>query len=108
MLSLAGPVAEVAALGGTSRMHRMETEDFVGAGLRFANGAFGSLLATTACYPGAPERLVCHRDERHRDAGGRARSRWPTRTAGASGTARRLALVAAPTRWPSRTTGTRR
>ena len=58
MLSLAGPVAEVAALGGTSRMHRMETEDFVGAGLRFANGTFGSLLATTACYPGAPERLV--------------------------------------------------
>jgi predicted dehydrogenase len=58
MLSLAGPVAEVAALGGTSRMHRMETEDFVGAGLRFANGALGSLLATTACYPGSPERLV--------------------------------------------------
>ena len=58
MLSLTGPVAEVAALGGTSRMHRMETEDFVGAGLRFANGALGSLVATTACYPGGPERLV--------------------------------------------------
>jgi predicted dehydrogenase len=58
MLSLTGPVAEVAALGGTSRMHRMETEDFVGAGLRFANGALGSLVATTAAYPGGPERLV--------------------------------------------------
>lgn len=58
MLSLTGPVAEVAALGGTSRLHRMETEDFVGAGLRFANGSFGSLVATTACYPGGPERLV--------------------------------------------------
>lgn len=58
MLSLAGPVAGVAALGGTSRMHRMETEDFVGAGLSFANGAFGSLVATTAAYPGGPERLV--------------------------------------------------
>jgi UDP-N-acetyl-2-amino-2-deoxyglucuronate dehydrogenase len=58
MLSLAGPVAEVAALGGTTRLHRMETEDFVGAGLRFASGALGSLVATTACYPGAPERLA--------------------------------------------------
>jgi UDP-N-acetyl-2-amino-2-deoxyglucuronate dehydrogenase len=58
MLSLAGPVAEAAAVAGTSRMHRMETEDFVGAGLRFAGGALGSLVATTACYPGMPERLV--------------------------------------------------
>jgi UDP-N-acetyl-2-amino-2-deoxyglucuronate dehydrogenase len=58
MLSLTGPVAEVAAVTGTSRLHRMETEDVVGAGLRFENGALGSLIATTACYPGMPERLV--------------------------------------------------
>lgn len=57
MLSVAGPVAEVAAIGGTSRMHRMEAEDFVGAGLRFANGALGSLVATTAAFPGGAERL---------------------------------------------------
>ncbi len=57
LLSLAGPVAEVAAVAGTSRLHRMETEDFVGAGLRFANGASGALLATTAAFPGFPERL---------------------------------------------------
>jgi predicted dehydrogenase len=56
-LSLTGPVAEVAAVAGTSRVHRMETEDFVGAGLRFANGALGALLATTAEYPGFPERI---------------------------------------------------
>jgi predicted dehydrogenase len=35
-LSLTGPVAEVAAITGTTRLHRMETEDFAGAGLRFA------------------------------------------------------------------------
>ena len=35
----------------------METEDFAGAGLRFANGALGALLATTAAYPGFPERI---------------------------------------------------
>jgi UDP-N-acetyl-2-amino-2-deoxyglucuronate dehydrogenase len=57
MLSLTGPVAEVAAIAGTTALHRMETEDFVGAGLRFANGAPGALMATTAAYPGMPERI---------------------------------------------------
>jgi predicted dehydrogenase len=58
MLSLVGPIAEVAAIAGTTRLHRMESEDLVAAGLVFANGALGSLLATTAAYPGHPERLV--------------------------------------------------
>jgi UDP-N-acetyl-2-amino-2-deoxyglucuronate dehydrogenase len=57
LLSLTGPVAEVAAITGTTRLHRMETEDFAGAGLRFANGAYGALIATTAEYPGLPERI---------------------------------------------------
>jgi predicted dehydrogenase len=55
--SLAGPIAEVAAFAGTTRLHRMETEDFCGAALRFANGALGTLDATTASYPGFPERI---------------------------------------------------
>lgn len=58
MLSLAGPVAAVTATAGTSRLHRMETEDFVAGGLTFANGALGSLFATTAAFPGEGERLV--------------------------------------------------
>lgn len=58
MLMLTGPVAEVAALAGTTRLHRMETEDFAAAGLRFASGALGGLIATTAAYPGAAERLI--------------------------------------------------
>jgi predicted dehydrogenase len=58
LLSLAGPVAEVAALAATTGLHRMETEDFVGAGLRFANGASGALMATTAFYPGGAEAIV--------------------------------------------------
>ncbi|MGH6914938.1 MAG: Gfo/Idh/MocA family protein, partial [Geminicoccales bacterium] len=57
MLSLTGPVAEVAAIAGTTAIHHMPTEDFVGAGLRFANGAPGALMATTAAYPGSPERI---------------------------------------------------
>jgi UDP-N-acetyl-2-amino-2-deoxyglucuronate dehydrogenase len=56
-LSLVGAVSEVAAFAGTSALHRMETEDIVGAGLRFANGAIGTLDATTASYPGFPERI---------------------------------------------------
>jgi UDP-N-acetyl-2-amino-2-deoxyglucuronate dehydrogenase len=56
-LSLVGAVSEVAAFAGTTTLHRMETEDIVGAGLRFANGAIGALDATTASYPGFPERI---------------------------------------------------
>ena len=58
MLSLAGPAASVQAIAGTSALHRMETEDFVGAGLTFANGALGALMATTSFYPGQTEKLV--------------------------------------------------
>jgi len=58
MLSITGPVAEVAAIAGTTFLHRMETEDFTGAGLRFANGALGVLTATTAAFPGGEESIV--------------------------------------------------
>lgn len=58
MLSLTGPVAEVAAIGGTTAMHDIEVEDFVGAGLRFANGALGSLVATVNSFPGNEEYMV--------------------------------------------------
>jgi predicted dehydrogenase len=58
MLAFAGPVERVSAVAATTRLHRMETEDFAAAGLIFANGAPGSLVATTAAYPGGPERLT--------------------------------------------------
>ena len=57
MLSLAGSVAEVRAFAATSPLHRMETEDVVAAAMRFENGALGTLDATTAAYPGFPERI---------------------------------------------------
>jgi predicted dehydrogenase len=63
MLSLAGPVEEVAAIAGTSGMHRMESEDFVGGGLRFSNGALGSIMATTARYPGSQESITITGDK---------------------------------------------
>jgi len=56
-LSLAPRVSEVAAFTGTTALHRMETEDAASAALRFANGALGALHATTASFPGFPERM---------------------------------------------------
>jgi UDP-N-acetyl-2-amino-2-deoxyglucuronate dehydrogenase len=57
MLSLAGPIREVTGYALTSPVHRMETEDMVCAAVRFANGAIGTIDATTAAYPGFPERI---------------------------------------------------
>ncbi len=57
MLSLAGPIVEVTGYAATSPVHRMETEDMVCAAVRFRNGALGTIDATTAAYPGFPERI---------------------------------------------------
>jgi predicted dehydrogenase len=57
MLSLAGPIVEVTGFSTTTSLHQMETEDMVVAAVRYANGAFGTIDATTAAYPGFPERI---------------------------------------------------
>ena len=57
MLSLAGPIMEVSGYARTTSVHRMETEDLVCAAVRFASGAVGVIDATTAAYPGGPERI---------------------------------------------------
>jgi UDP-N-acetyl-2-amino-2-deoxyglucuronate dehydrogenase len=62
MLSLAGDVDRVLALAATTGLHVMETEDFVSAGLWFANGAVGALMATTANYPGGAETIILNFD----------------------------------------------
>lgn len=51
-----GPVAEVTALCST-QAHDIEVEDTALALLRFTSGAVGLMQATTAAYPGFPERL---------------------------------------------------
>ncbi|MGR3803300.1 Gfo/Idh/MocA family protein [Marinibacterium profundimaris] len=62
MLHLCGPVTSVTALTATTRLHRMEAEDFAAAGVLFANGAPGAVMATTAQYPGAGEEIVIATD----------------------------------------------
>ena len=52
-----GPVSEVCAIMGTTRLHQMEAEDFVAGGVRFASGAMGSIMATTAAFPGGAESI---------------------------------------------------
>jgi UDP-N-acetyl-2-amino-2-deoxyglucuronate dehydrogenase len=58
MLSLAGQVDTVTGFATTTPVHRMETEDMVCAAMRFDNGAFGTVDATTAAYPGFLEEIV--------------------------------------------------
>lgn len=60
MLSLTGPITEVQAMTATTPLHRMEAEDFAVAGLRFASGAVGSLVASTASFPPQPEVIRLH------------------------------------------------
>ena len=58
MLSLAGQVDSVTGFATTTPIHRMETEDMVCAAMRFDSGAFGTIDATTAAYPGFLEEIV--------------------------------------------------
>jgi predicted dehydrogenase len=57
---LMGPVAEIQANAATLAHERIEVEDTVVAALRFANGALGTLEATTAAYPGYLKRIEIH------------------------------------------------
>ena len=57
LISLVGEAAEVKSFATTSAVHRMETEDFVAASVRWRSGALGTIEATTAAYPGFPERI---------------------------------------------------
>lgn len=63
VLWLCGPVREVFARTATAAHERIEVEDLVCATLTFANGALGTLLASTALYPGFPARLGIHGTE---------------------------------------------
>jgi predicted dehydrogenase len=54
---IAGPVARVSAYAA-SRIHpRIEVEDTLSCSLRFENGAFGTILGSTALFPGQPARV---------------------------------------------------
>jgi UDP-N-acetyl-2-amino-2-deoxyglucuronate dehydrogenase len=57
---LLGEPVEVQAYAGTLAHRDIEVEDTAAAVIRFASGAIGTILATTAAYPDLPVRLSIH------------------------------------------------
>ncbi|CAE6968307.1 Gfo/Idh/MocA family protein [Paraburkholderia domus] len=57
LMWLAGDVSSVTGATATTLLHSIEAEDFASAALRFESGAAGYVLATTAAFPGFPERI---------------------------------------------------
>lgn len=57
---LIGPVRDVTAAWQLGAAHTIESEDVVNALLRFTNGATGVIQASTAFWPGYPERIEIH------------------------------------------------
>ncbi len=57
LIGFAGEADEVSSFATTTPVHHMETEDLAVAAVKFRNGALGTIEATTAAYPGFPERI---------------------------------------------------
>jgi UDP-N-acetyl-2-amino-2-deoxyglucuronate dehydrogenase len=57
---LAGPVREVFGVWQLGALHDIEAEDAVAAVLKYVNGATGVIQASTALWPGYPERIELH------------------------------------------------
>jgi predicted dehydrogenase len=57
---LGGPVREVFGSWQLGAAHRIESEDVLTAVLRFESGATGTIQASTAFWPGYPERVEIH------------------------------------------------
>jgi len=75
--SLVGVSEVVAAQATTTGLHRMETEDYAAALVRLGGGQPGTITATTAAYPGAPERIeIIARGGTATLDGGTLRVRW--------------------------------
>lgn len=55
-----GPVDQITAHSSTLAHQRIAVEDVAVASLRFANGALGTIEATTAAYPGYLKRIEIH------------------------------------------------
>jgi UDP-N-acetyl-2-amino-2-deoxyglucuronate dehydrogenase len=60
LLHLMGPVKEVAGMWRLGAAHSIESEDVASALLGYTSGATGVIQASTAFWPGYPERLEIH------------------------------------------------
>ena len=76
LLYLIGEVHQVAGFWQLGAVHRIESEDNVCALLRYASGATGVLQASTALWPGYPERLEIHGTKGTAIVSGDKLTRW--------------------------------
>jgi UDP-N-acetyl-2-amino-2-deoxyglucuronate dehydrogenase len=76
---LAGPLAELFGYWQLGALHKIESEDVVNAVMKFANGATGVLQASTAFWPGYPERIELHGTKGTAVVTGDRLTRWDVR-----------------------------
>lgn len=57
---IAGPIEEVFGMWQLGAAHRIESEDVLAAVVKYASGATGVIQASTAFWPGYPERVEFH------------------------------------------------
>jgi predicted dehydrogenase len=76
LLYLIGPLDRVSAAWQVGAAHQIESEDVVNALLWYANGATGVLQASTALWPGYPERIEIHGTKGSAIVTGDKLSRW--------------------------------
>jgi UDP-N-acetyl-2-amino-2-deoxyglucuronate dehydrogenase len=57
---LMGPIVEVSAHVATVAHERIEVEDVATVSVKFASGALGVIVATTAAFPGMPKKIEIH------------------------------------------------
>jgi predicted dehydrogenase len=72
----AGPVKKVFGVWQLGSLHKIEAEDSVSAVMEYANGATGVLQASTAVWPGYPERIEIHGTEGSAVIAGDRLTRW--------------------------------
>ena len=103
---LAGPVTEVNARWRLGALHPIESEDMVNALLTFESGALGVIQASTAFWPGYPERIEIHGSKGSAIVSGERLTHWdvqndrgepaPVTHGGSSGASDPMAISLAP------------
>jgi UDP-N-acetyl-2-amino-2-deoxyglucuronate dehydrogenase len=106
LLHLVGSVQEVSGYWQRGALHSIESEDVLCAVLRYASGATGVLQASTAFWPGYPERLEIHGTHGTAIVTGDQLTKWdvhedygdpaPLASVGASGAADPMAISLTP------------
>jgi predicted dehydrogenase len=106
LLYLVGPVRQVFGYWQLGALHKIESEDNLSALLQYSSGATGIIQASTALWPGYPERLEIHGSKGTAIVTGDRLTTWDVRddsgeqapvvAEGASGASDPMAISVAP------------